>query len=136
MGLFVFGFSIIFTAMGASASALGAYVVTNRQWLGRVAGFVVVLLGVSVFGIVKVPGLYREHRLRLQRRPRRPAGGPAGGNGVRFCLDASGWIRRNGRVIEVLSGVFLIVMGGAMVFDLVFRLNTLILRLIPFRPAL
>jgi len=184
--LFVAGFSAIFTAMGASASALGGFVVTNRQWLGRIGGLVVVLLGLSVLGVVRVPGLARERRLQLQRRPGgllgavpvgmafgfawTPCVGPvlaailtlaattqgAGsgallllayslGLGVPFLLaaalvtsavDAFGWIRRHGRVIEAASGVFLVVMGGAMMFDLVFRLNAWILRLFPFRPAL
>lgn len=185
-GLFVLGFSIIFTAMGASASALGAFVMINRQWLGRVGGLVVVLLGLSVLGVVKVPGLYRERRLQLQRRPGGLLGAvPVGmafgfawipcvgpvlaailtlaataqgvGNGallllayslglglpflaaavlVTSAVDAFGWMRRNGRALETLSGIFLVVMGGAMMFDLVFRLNTWILRLIPFQPAL
>jgi cytochrome c-type biogenesis protein len=52
------------------------------------------------------------------------------------AVDAFAWIRRHGRAIEVASGAFLIVMGGAMVLDLVFRLNTWILRVLPFRPAL
>lgn len=185
-GLFVLGFSIIFTALGASASALGAFVMTNRQWLGRVGGIVVVLLGLSVLGIVKVPGLYRERRFQLERRPRgllgavpvgmafgfawTPCVGPvlAGilalaataqgiangamllfvyslGLGLPFLVaaglltsaaDTFRWIRRNGRAIEAISGVFLVLMGGAMMFDLVFQLNTWILRFIPYRPAL
>jgi cytochrome c-type biogenesis protein len=184
--LFVLGFSIIFTALGASASALGSFIVDNRVALGRVGGSVVVLLGLSVLGVVKVPGLVREHRLQMQRRPGgllgavpvgmafgfawTPCVGPvlaailtlaattqgAGGGamllfayslglGVPFlvaavllttAIDGFAWIRRHGRAIETFSGAFLVVMGGAMIFDLVFRLNTWILRVVPFRPAL
>jgi hypothetical protein len=35
-----------------------------------------------------------------------------------------------------VSGVFLLVMGAAMVTDLMFTLNTWIFQLIPFRPVL
>jgi hypothetical protein len=35
-----------------------------------------------------------------------------------------------------VSGAFLVVMGAALMFDLVFRLNTWILRLFPFQPAI
>jgi hypothetical protein len=52
------------------------------------------------------------------------------------AVDALGWVRRNGRLIEITSGVFLVVMGAALMFDLIFRLNTYILRLFPFRPAI
>jgi cytochrome c-type biogenesis protein len=55
---------------------------------------------------------------------------------VTTAVDAFAWIRRHGRAIELASGTFLIIMGGAMVLDLVFRLNTWILRIFPFRPAL
>jgi len=184
--LFVLGFSIIFTALGASASALGSFVLDNRVALGRVGGIVVVLLGLTVLGVVRVPGLYRERRLQMARRPGgllgavpvgmafgfawTPCVGPvlagiltlaasaqgAGGGalllfayslglGIPFlvaaalittAVDATGWFRRHGRAVEVFSGGFLVVMGTAMIFDLVFRLNTWILRIFPFRPAL
>ncbi len=184
--LFVLGFASIFTAMGASASALGGFVVENRQWLGRIGGIVVVLLGLSVLGLVKVPGLYRERRVVLSQRPGGLLGAvPVGmafgfawtpcvgpvlaavltvaastqgvangalllfayslGLGLPFlaaavlittAVDAFSWVRRHGRAIETASGVFLVIMGSAMIFDLVFRLNTWILRFFPFRPAL
>src|SRR5438876_12049891 len=51
------------------------------------------------------------------------------------AIDALGWVRRHGRLIETASGAFLVAMGAALIFDLIFRLNTLILRLFPFRPA-
>lgn len=183
---FVLGFSSIFTALGASASALGSFVVENRVWLGRVGGTIVVLLGLSVLGVVQVPGLHRERRLQIERRPGGLLGAvPVGmafgfawtpcvgpvlaailtlaattsgvGNGalllfayslglgipflvaavlVTTAVDAFAWIRRHGRAIELSGGVFLVVMGAAMIFDLVFKLNTWILRLFPFRPAL
>lgn len=184
--LFVLGFSAVFTALGASASVLGGFIVDNRVWFGRIGGTVVILLGLSVLGVVKVPGLYRERRIQVSQRPGgmfgaipvgmafafawTPCVGPvlagiltlaatvqgAGGGalllfayslglGIPFLLaavlittavDAFAWIRRHGRAIETASGAFLVVMGGAMVFDLVFRLNTWVFRFFPFRPAL
>jgi cytochrome c-type biogenesis protein len=183
---FVLGFALVFTALGASASLLGAFILDNRLALGRVGGIVVVLLGLSVLGVVKVPGLYRERRLMLRRRPGGPLGAvPVGmafafawtpcvgpvlaailtlaataqgardgatllfayslGLGLPFlaaavlitsAVDSFAWLRRHGRAIETVSGVFLVVMGAAMIFDLVYRLNTWILRVVPFRPAL
>lgn len=183
---FVLGFSLIFTALGASASLLGSFILDYRVALGRVGGIVVVMLGLSVLGVVKVPGLYRERRLEVRHRPGGVLGAvPVGmafgfawtpcvgpvlaailtlaattqgassgalmlfayslGLGLPFlaaavlvttAVDSLGWLRTHGRVLETVSGAFLVVMGGAMIFDLVFRLNTWILRVFPFRPAL
>jgi hypothetical protein len=47
-----------------------------------------------------------------------------------------GWLRRQARSISAVSGVFLLVMGAAMVTDLLFTLNTWIFQLLPFRPAI
>ena len=45
-------------------------------------------------------------------------------------------LSRHARVIETASGAFLVVMGGALLFDLMFRLNAWILQIFPVRPAL
>lgn len=65
--LFVMGFSIIFVALGASASVLGQFLSQYRVLLEKVAGVVVVLFGVLMLGIIKVPGLYGEARFDLSR---------------------------------------------------------------------
>jgi cytochrome c-type biogenesis protein len=183
--LFVLGFATIFTALGASASLVGGFVLTNRVWLSRAGGIIVILLGLSVLGILPLPGLSRERRLAMVPRPGALGAFPVGmafgfawtpcvgpvlaailtiaaasqgvgdgalllllyalGMGVPFLLtaalltsaiDALGWVRRHGRVIETASGGFLVVMGAALLFDLIFRLNTWMLRLVPFRPAI
>lgn len=66
---FVVGFSVVFTALGASASLVGAFVLRNRDVFSRIGGVVVILLGLSVLGVVRVPGFYRERRVHLERRP-------------------------------------------------------------------
>jgi hypothetical protein len=45
-------------------------------------------------------------------------------------------LSRYARVIETVSGVFLVVMGAALLFDLVYRLDAWILQAFPVRPAL
>src|SRR5579884_2733915 len=66
---FVFGFSVVFTALGASASLVGAFVLRNREILSRIGGILVLLLGLSVLGVIRLPGLSRERRVPLTRRP-------------------------------------------------------------------
>ncbi len=65
--LFVAGFSVIFVALGASASLLGAVLLRYEAILTRIAGAFIFALGVLLLGIVKVPWLYGEARFDLPR---------------------------------------------------------------------
>ena len=67
--VFVAGFTLVFVTLGASASLLGGLLDENRRLLNRVAGIVMVLMGLFVLGALRIPWLYGEHRLEL-RRPR------------------------------------------------------------------
>ncbi|MEX2534332.1 MAG: cytochrome c biogenesis protein CcdA [Trueperaceae bacterium] len=60
--LFVLGFSLVFIALGASASLLGAVVLENRSWLMRLGGLVVIAFGLMLFGLIRIPFLYRTAR--------------------------------------------------------------------------
>jgi len=60
--LFVAGFTLVFVALGATASALGALLAPYRAVLSRVAGVVVFALGFLLLGVVRVPWLDRELR--------------------------------------------------------------------------
>ncbi len=53
---FVSGFSIVFITFGASASAVGAFLLRNRSLLAPLAGAVVVLFGLHLIGwLAKIP---------------------------------------------------------------------------------
>lgn len=96
-GLFVTGFAVTFTLMGAAASELGPLILRNRVVLGRVAGVFVILMGLATIGLLRVPFLYRERRFDLSRiRP-----GPAGALplGMAFAI---GWTPCIG---PVLAGI-------------------------------
>lgn len=66
---FVIGFSIVFVAMGASATYVGQWLAGNRVWLGRIAGTVIVLFGLHVMGVFKISLLNLEKRLHTEREP-------------------------------------------------------------------
>jgi len=68
--LFVAGFSVVFVALGASASAVGSFLSANRQLFETLAGAAIVLLGVLMLGIVKVPWLYGEARFEMGKARR------------------------------------------------------------------
>src|SRR2546421_4916006 len=58
---FVAGFSLIFIALGATASALGVLLLRSQVWIGRIGGGVVIVFGVYRLG-VRRPGLRRRER--------------------------------------------------------------------------
>jgi len=66
---FVAGFSIIFVALGATASALGVLLLQSQVWLARVGGVVVVLFGLYLLGALRPGFLMRERKLQLARKP-------------------------------------------------------------------
>jgi len=50
---FVLGFSVVFVAFGASASAVGHFLISNRAVLGPFAGALVVLFGLHMLGVLE-----------------------------------------------------------------------------------
>lgn len=68
--LFVAGFSFVFVALGASASLLGQVLVRYRDTIEVVAGIAVIAFGVLMLGIVKIPWLYGEARVDMERSRR------------------------------------------------------------------
>jgi cytochrome c-type biogenesis protein len=53
---FVIGFSIVFITFGASASAVGSFLVRNRSLLAPIAGALILLFGLHLVGwLVKIP---------------------------------------------------------------------------------
>jgi cytochrome c-type biogenesis protein len=84
--LFVVGFAVVFTAMGAGASAIGPAIVRNRLMLERIAGVLVIFMGLVTIGAFRIPFLLREARFDLRRiRP-----GPRGAVPLGMAF-AVGW---------------------------------------------
>ena len=66
--LFMLGFSLVFVLLGASASLFGGLLDEYRRPLGRIAGGVMVLMGLVVIGLVRAPVFHQEWRLHLSGR--------------------------------------------------------------------
>lgn len=64
--LFVAGFSTIFVALGTSASLLGSVLQDYQLILTRIAGVLVILMGLAFMGLVPLPFLYTEKRLDMR----------------------------------------------------------------------
>ncbi len=65
--LFVAGFSTIFVALGTSASLAGSLLRDHQLILTRIAGVLVILMGLAFMGLLPLPFLYREKRLDMRR---------------------------------------------------------------------
>jgi cytochrome c-type biogenesis protein len=66
---FVAGFSAIFIALGATASALGVLLLRSQVWIGRIGGGVVILFGLYLLGVLRPALLMRERKIQLARKP-------------------------------------------------------------------
>ena len=67
--LFVLGFSFIFVALGAGASAFGQLLREYRVWLARVGGVLMVAMGLWMLGVITVGALQQERRIHLSDKP-------------------------------------------------------------------
>lgn len=72
--LFVLGFALVFTALGASASAFGGFLLERLPTFVKVAGAFVILMGLATLGVLRIPFLYREKRLDMRKVKSGPAG--------------------------------------------------------------
>jgi cytochrome c-type biogenesis protein len=63
---FVLGFTVVFVALGASATALGHLMLSWRYELGMVAGVVVILFGLHMLGLTPFSLMDREARFHVE----------------------------------------------------------------------
>ena len=66
---FVLGFSLIFVALGASATALGQLLLDQLDLLSKIAGAVIIVFGLHTMGILRIKWLYMEKRVQLSSKP-------------------------------------------------------------------
>jgi cytochrome c-type biogenesis protein len=66
---FIAGFSLVFVVMGAAATVLGGWIAGYRGVVQKVGGVLIILFGLYLIGILRVPFLTRQVRLPLARKP-------------------------------------------------------------------
>jgi cytochrome c-type biogenesis protein len=71
---FVLGFSTVFVVMGATATALGAFVLGHRAIIAKIAGVVIVLFGVHLTGLFRLRSLEIEKRFHVREITSSPVG--------------------------------------------------------------
>lgn len=64
---FVLGFGIVFVALGLTASAVGNVLNAHRSLISQIGGVVVVVLGLHMMGMIRIPVLMMDKRARAMR---------------------------------------------------------------------
>ena len=179
---FVLGFTVIFVAAGASATAIGRFLKDYAPIVEKIAGILLIVLGLHMMGVFRIRLLENDKRIHTQKKPAGPIGaflvgaafafawtpciGPILGGiltmaasrnsvgegmqmlaayslglGVPFLLTsvainqfftAAAKIRRHYRLIELISGGLLIVVGLLIFFD---QFTLIVKYLTPYLPA-
>lgn len=65
---FVMGFSVVFIALGASATAVSAFLRNYMQIIAKVAGVLIIILGIHFLGIYKIKWLNYEKRFQVRSK--------------------------------------------------------------------
>jgi cytochrome c-type biogenesis protein len=66
---FIFGFSIVFVALGAAASAVGQFLASQQAIFNRIAGTIIIIFGLHTMGVLRIEWLYQEKRVHTSRKP-------------------------------------------------------------------
>lgn len=74
---FLAGFTLVFVAMGATASYLGQFFFENRDVLRKVGAVFMAVMGVQLAGVIPIGKLYREYRPFMDYTLRGPLGSMA-----------------------------------------------------------
>jgi cytochrome c-type biogenesis protein len=67
--LFVAGFTLIFLALGATATVLGQLLNYQRIWISRVGGVLIIVFGLYMLGVFNVSMFSREKRVHIADKP-------------------------------------------------------------------
>ncbi len=62
---FIAGFTVVFIAIGLSASAIGGVFTNNKRLVEIFGGVVIVVLGLQMMGVLKIPALMMDKRRHL-----------------------------------------------------------------------
>jgi len=63
---FIAGFTLVFMALGFTASAIGTALIAYRDWIAKLGGLVVIVLGLNMIGVFKIPFLMMDKRVHVR----------------------------------------------------------------------
>lgn len=98
--MFVCGFTLAFVALGATASTLGGFLRTQQILLRQIGGILLILVGLHLTGLLKVPFLYWQKHFEF--RPNRPSYPASALTGIVFAI---GWSPCVGPILGIILGL-------------------------------
>jgi cytochrome c-type biogenesis protein len=107
---FVLGFSVVFIILGVATSALGGLLFNLRTWLARIGGVVVIIFGLHMTGIFRIPFL--EYDLRPQTAPDRNRGYLA--SALMGVFFSAGWSHCVG---PILGAILTLALNGGSILQ-------------------
>ena len=111
---FIAGFTVIFVAIGLSASAIGSVFANNKRAVEIAGGTIIVVLGLNMMGVLKIPALMMDKRVHVAGR--KPSYWVSFLVGLGF---AAGWSPCIG---PILSGIILLAASQGTVAEATFLL--------------
>lgn len=69
--LFVSGFSLVFIILGASVSYVSSFFVDSSLWIERIGGVVVIIFGLHIAGLLKIPRLERQMKFNVMQKSKK-----------------------------------------------------------------
>lgn len=110
---FVFGFSIIFISLGLLAAVFGGFLSYFSEWLAKIGGLLVVIFGLHMIGVFRIPFL--EYDTRMQKLPDPKMGYLA--SLLMGIFFSAGWSPCVGPVLGAI--LTLVANGGSLTFGAV-----------------
>ncbi len=95
---FVLGFSIVFVVLGVAVAAAGHFLYDLRYWLAKIGGVVVVVFGLHMIGVFRIPFL--EYDVRVHSLPDRRWGYLS--SALMGVFFSAGWSPCVGPVLSVI----------------------------------
>jgi len=64
---FILGFTLVFVTLGATATAIGSILSSNRLLLQRIGGFIIIIFGLNMGGLIHIQFLNSQSGLKMKR---------------------------------------------------------------------
>jgi cytochrome c-type biogenesis protein len=71
---FVLGFSTVFVGLGATATAFGKVITDHIDDLTKIAGCIIIIMGLHFMGVFRISILFRDSRFHMKSKPSGLAG--------------------------------------------------------------
>ncbi|MDX9849202.1 MAG: cytochrome c biogenesis protein CcdA [Anaerolineaceae bacterium] len=107
---FVLGFSLVFISLGATASAIGGLLYNLRWLLAKIGGVIVIIFGLHMTGILRIPFL--EYDLRIQNKAQKNRTYLS--SMLMGVFFSAGWSPCVG---PVLGAILTLAVGGGSIFE-------------------